>query len=85
MFVVKILPVLLKGNTPKIKLITAANKNKLNWGISGKSLNKAYMTDLINKLIEKNVKCNAILFNNGWYEFDNKKDFKKFNNYKFLN
>ena len=62
-----------------------ANKNKLNWGISGKSLNKAYMTDLINKLIEKNVKCNAVLFNNGWYEFDNKKDFKKFNNYKFLN
>jgi len=65
--------------------LKTANKNKLNWGISGKSLNKAYMTDLINKLIEKNVKCNAILFNNGWYEFDNKKDFKKFNNYKFLN
>ena len=27
------------------------NKNEKNWGISGRSLNKAYMTDLINNLI----------------------------------
>ena len=57
-------------------------KNKGNWGVSGKSLNKAYMTDLIDKLIEKEIKCYAIKFKNGWYEFDNKLDYYKFKNYK---
>lgn len=55
------------------------DKKKLNWGISGRSLNKAYMTDLINKLINLNVKCRAIMFQNGWYEFDNKKDYFDYN------
>ncbi len=60
------------------------NKSKQNWGISGNSLNKAYLTDLINNLInsKKKIKCHAIKFRNGWYEFDNKKDYYKFMNYK---
>ena len=60
------------------------NRNKLNWGISGNSLNKAYMTDLINKIINSSknkIKCHAIKFKNGWYEFDNQKDFFNFKNY----
>ena len=40
------------------------------------------MTDLIDKLIEKEIKCYAIKFKNGWYEFDNKLDYYKFKNYK---
>ena len=56
-------------------------KNK-KWGISGKSLEKAYMTDLINKLIDLKVKCYGINFENGWYEFDNKEDYIKFPSYK---
>lgn len=61
------------------------DRSKPNWGISGNSLNKAYMTDLINKIINSNKKktiCHAIKFKNGWYEFDNKKDFFNFKNYK---
>ena len=39
-------------------------KNKNNWGISGKSLNKAYMTDLINHAVnlKKKTMCYAIKF-----------------------
>lgn len=60
------------------------NKNKPNWGISGNSANKAFFTDVINRLINKKNKltCNAICFKNGWYEFDNEKDYY---NYKKLN
>jgi len=52
-----------------------SNKKKANWGISGRSLNNAYTTDLINKLINLKVKCQAVIFKNGWYEFDTKKDY----------
>ena len=31
---------------------------------------------------KKKIKCHAIKFRNGWYEFDNKKDYYKFMNYK---
>lgn len=61
------------------------DKNKKNWGISGRSFNKAYMTDLINNLINLKIKCSAVLFKNGWYEFDNKNDYFKFKKYKLLN
>lgn len=61
------------------------NKNKKNWGISGRSLKKAYMTDLLNKLINLKIKCSAVLFKNGWYEFDNKKDYFQFKKFKLLN
>lgn len=61
------------------------NKNKKNWGISGRSLKKAYMTDLLNKFIKLKIKCDAVLFKNGWYEFDNKKDYYQFKKFKLLN
>ena len=61
------------------------NKKKTNWGISGNSLNKSYMTDLINNLICSNEKiyCHAIKFKGGWYEFDNEQDYYKFKKIKF--
>ena len=43
------------------------------------------MTDLLNKFIKLKVKCDAVLFKNGWYEFDNKKDYYQFKRYKLLN
>ena len=60
------------------------NKTKKNLGISGQSLNKAYMTDLINHLvkIKEKINCYAIKFKGGWYEFDNEKDYYKFKTYK---
>jgi choline kinase len=60
---------------------TNKNKNEKNWGISGRSLKQAYMTDLLNKLINMKIKCKAVLFNNGWYEFDSKSDYYKFKKY----
>ncbi len=63
---------------------TEKNKKKSNWEISGNSLNKSYMTDLINHLVNsKKINCHAIKFKGGWYEFDNKKDFFKFKNSKY--
>ena len=61
------------------------NKNNKNWGISDQSLKKAYMTDLLNKLINLKIKCDAVLFKNVWYELNDKKDYYQFKKFKLLN
>ncbi len=47
------------------------------WQQSGKSVRKAYMTDLLNALIESNYAVKAIRFINGWIEFDTNEDYEQ--------
>ena len=47
------------------------------WQQSGKTVRKAYMTDLLNALIEDGNKVKAVHFNNGWIEFDTNEDYEK--------
>ena len=46
------------------------------WQQSGKTVRKAYMTDLLNAIIESGRKVKAIHFNNGWIEFDTNEDYE---------
>ena len=46
------------------------------WQQSGKIVNKAYMTDLLNAIIESGKAVKAIHFNNGWIEFDTNEDYE---------
>ena len=46
------------------------------WQQSGKTIRKAYMTDLINAVIESGEKVKAERFNNGWIEFDTNEDYE---------
>ncbi len=46
------------------------------WQQSGKIVKKAYMTDLLNALIESNNIVKAVHFNNGWVEFDTNEDYE---------
>lgn len=47
------------------------------WQQSGKIVQKAYMTDLLNAVIESGRDIKAIRFNNGWIEFDTNEDYEK--------
>ncbi len=47
------------------------------WQQSGKTVRKAYMTDLLNAIIKSGSKVRAIHFNNGWIEFDTNEDYDK--------
>ena len=47
------------------------------WQQSGKTVRKAYMTDLLNAIIESGRKIKAVRFNNGWIEFDTNEDYEK--------
>lgn len=47
------------------------------WQQSGKIVQKAYMTDLLNALIEYGNEVKAVRFNNGWIEFDTNEDYEK--------
>ncbi|MBR1598176.1 MAG: phosphocholine cytidylyltransferase family protein [Lachnospiraceae bacterium] len=51
-------------------------ENKESWQQSGKPVRKAYMTDLLNALIESGESVKAIHFNNGWIEFDTNDDYE---------
>ena len=46
------------------------------WQQSGKTIRKAYMTDLLNAVIESGENVKAERFNNGWIEFDTNEDYE---------
>ena len=46
------------------------------WQQSGKSIRKAYMTDLLNAVIESGKEVKAERFENGWIEFDTNEDYE---------
>ena len=46
------------------------------WQQSGKVVKKAYMTDLLNAIIESGKDVKAVHFNNGWVEFDTNEDYE---------
>lgn len=47
------------------------------WQQSGKPVRKAYMTDLLNAIIESGKTVKAECFRNGWIEFDTNEDYEK--------
>ncbi len=46
------------------------------WQQSGKVVRKAYMTDLLNAIIQSGKDVKAVHFNNGWVEFDTNEDYE---------
>lgn len=46
------------------------------WQQSGKTVRKAYMTDLLNAIIESGRHVKAVHFDNGWIEFDTNEDYE---------
>lgn len=46
------------------------------WQQSGKTAPKAYMTDILNAVIESGQPVKAEKFNNGWIEFDTNEDYE---------
>lgn len=46
------------------------------WQQSGKTVKKAYMTDLLNALIENGQEVKGICFEKGWIEFDTNEDYE---------
>lgn len=47
------------------------------WQQSGKVIRKAYMTDLLNAIIQLQGSVKAVHFQNGWIEFDTNEDYEK--------
>lgn len=46
------------------------------WKQSGKTIRKAYMTDLLQAVIESGSHVKAVRFKNGWIEFDTNEDYE---------
>lgn len=46
------------------------------WKQSGKKIRQAYMTDLLQALIEDGAEVRAVEFRNGWIEFDTNEDYE---------
>lgn len=46
------------------------------WKQSGKTIRKAYMTDLLQAVIESGDSVRAVRFRNGWIEFDTNEDYE---------
>jgi choline kinase len=47
------------------------------WKNSGKPIHNAYMTDLLQALIDENLEVKALRYQNGWLEFDTNEDYEK--------
>ena len=47
------------------------------WQQSGKTVRQAYMTDLLNALIQSGTDVRAVHFHNGWLEFDTNEDYEQ--------
>lgn len=47
------------------------------WQQSGKTVKKAYMTDLLNAIVESGRKVRAVRFQGGWIEFDTNEDLER--------
>lgn len=47
------------------------------WKQSGKTIRNAYMTDLLQAIIDSGNKVKAEIFNSGWIEFDTNEDYEK--------
>ena len=74
---------LLKFSKEGLSIITKTMENAYKefedepWQQSGKTVRKAYMTDLLNALIETGIKIKAIRFEHGWIEFDTNDDYER--------
>ena len=70
-----------KGLENIVSIMEDAHKNYEDkpWQQSGKVVKKAYMTDLLNALIESGEKVRSIPFEHGWVEFDTNEDYEKMN------
>jgi choline kinase len=60
------------------KILDEAYKNYTDkpWQQSGKTVRKAYMTDLLNAVIESRQSVKAERFQSGWIEFDTNEDYE---------
>jgi len=73
---------LLKFSNKQLQNILAitseANKmySNIPWKYSGKPFSKAYMTDLIQALIDTGIEIRAEQVENGWLEFDSESDYE---------
>lgn len=67
-----------KGLQHIVKIMEVAYQNFEDrpWQQSGKTVRKAYMTDLLNAVIESGEKVRAEHFHNGWIEFDTNEDYE---------
>lgn len=74
-----------RGLTYIKEIMEEAYKNYENrpWQQSGKTVRKAYMTDLLNAIIQYGKSVVAVRFNGGWIEFDTNEDYE--NAIKWLN
>ena len=52
------------------------------WQQSGKSIRQAYMTDLLNAVIEAGEKIQAVRFQHGWLGFDTNEDYENARRWK---
>lgn len=68
-----------KGLEAVCEIMENAYKNfdEKPWQQSGKTPKKAYMTDLLNAIIESEREVKAVRFRGGWIEFDTNEDYEK--------
>ena len=69
-----------KQGAKKLKEVWNQNKEEFwdkPWKTSGNTLKNAYMTDMLQVLIDEGNKVKALETNNGWLEFDTNKDYEK--------